>query len=221
MCEGQFCGVQEHAGRERFVAVEGVADDGCAESAAFGGDWGGTVDAELVGAAGDGDESQACAREGRVVVAREDGEVGDGWLAVDPVDDLARAVVDVGADGERHFAGVASDVACDDCDVGLFSQSLFELFGEGSLRVGGESDDQQAACVHVEAMDDERTCRVRERARDAGGDAILIGFAFAGHAEQARGFVDDREMLVGEDDVERGRHAGSVHRARRYLVTGL
>lgn len=129
--EGEFAGVEREAWRGAFaLAVEDVAQDRCAQAPghplahdAREGARSGGVDAELVGAACDGLEANARA----VCFAREDAVAGLGWSAIDPVDDLVRAVGGVEADGDVDETVIGGVCAFDEGGVGLVDAAEFEL----------------------------------------------------------------------------------------------
>lgn len=187
LAEGELRRVEHQSAGRGAVgdrAIEHIADDGVADVRG--------VDAQLVRAAGVGDHAQARA----VGFEGEDGPVRKRGLAVDVVDDLVGAVVDVGAHGDVDGARVAADDAFNEGDVGLVHLAPFELAGEVALGVGVEAEDEEAGGVHVEAVDDEGAGGGGEKAGDARGDTVFVGLPFAGDGEQAGGLVDD--------DVARG-----------------
>lgn len=173
--------------RRRTIAVERVAEDGHGEAADGLGEGG--VNAELVGAAGDGRELDAGAnwRGGSKRLAREDAVAREGIAAVGFADHLARAVVPIDADLHADFAGVVrgGEDAVEERDVGLVDVAFFELAREVALGVGRECDGDDAAGFKVEAMDHHRAGGVGEAEADAGDNAVLLVLAAARNAEQA------------------------------------
>ena len=85
--------------------------------------------------------------------AVEDAIVGGGGAAVDEVDDLAGAVVDVGAHGEVDGAGVGRGGTVDDGDVRLGGCASLKLAREVAVGGGVERHEEEAGGVHVEAVD--------------------------------------------------------------------
>lgn len=164
------------------------------------------VDADLVGAAGVEGGFDQCA----LVKALDEFPTGPGFAAAKAfARGHAFAVGGVARDRNLDFAGLGARFAADDGAVGFFGAALFELGGEVQVGFVGFGDDDAAAGVHVEAMDDARP-------RDA-GDAAELALAMMeegvhkrppvvagrGVDNEARGFVDDNDVLVFEEDVER------------------
>ena len=135
---------------------------------------------------------------------------GDAGAALDVVDDLDGAVGDVGADGEGDFAAFGGEGAVDEGDVAFVDLAVFELHGEVALGIGIEAEEEEAGGVHVEAVDDEGAGRVGDVGADARCGTILLVIAFAGHGEEAGGFVDDRVAGGGGDDGEGEWQSGGV-----------
>lgn len=172
--------------RRRTIAVERVAEDGHGEAADGLRECG--VDAELVGAAGDGRELDAGANwRGSKRLSREDAVAREGIAAVGFADHLAGAVVPIDADLHADFAGVVrgGEDAVEERDVGLVDVAFFELAREVALGVGRECDGDDAAGFKVEAMDHHRAGGVGEAEADAGDNAVLLVLAAARNAEQA------------------------------------
>ena len=100
-----------------------------------------------------------------------------------------------------------------ECDVGLADLTRGKEFGERG--VGGVvfGDDDEAAGVLVEAMNDagakvaagcgKRFETEEQRVDEGVAVARIFSFAGAGVHHHAGGLVDDGEVLVFEDDVER------------------
>lgn len=118
----------------------------------------GGVDAELVGAAGVGEEGDA----GDAGGVAEEVPVGGGALAVDGVVDLAGAIVDVGAERQVDDAAIGGRDAVEEGEVALVDVAVDEEALELGVDWGGLGGDQEAGGVEVEAMDEEGTFKVRE-----------------------------------------------------------
>ena len=229
MGEGEMGGVEEvavevelpgvEAGDEVGGAVEGVADDGVAEGL--------HVDADLVGAAGfdaDFDEGEGAVGSGD---AFEDFDVGDGGAAPSvrrAAGGHADAADEVAGDGEVDGGVVFGDVAVDEGDVGFGDLALGEHLAElavGAVVLGDEDD---AAGLLVEAVDDAgaevaadvgEIGEVEEEGVDEGAAvAGVVGGAGAGVDHHAGGFVDDGEVLVFVEDVEGDVLGDGVERGR-------
>lgn len=209
--------MEHEAAAGGFVAVEDVAEDGAAEAAALG--WGGLresvgrrggVDSDLVGAASHGLELDLAAR-GVVVRADvgggggEEAEVRAGVAAVDEVDDLVGAALDVEAHGEVDGAAGLRRGSFDERDVALGDSSALELEAERGLRLGRQADDEEAGGVHVEAVDDEGAAGPRDHLAHAADDAVGLVGPFSGDGEEARGLVDD-DVAAGFVDNAEGGH---------------
>ncbi len=190
----------------RRGAVESIADDGMAD--------GGHVDANLVGTARfDADADQGELAEARVEAAN-DFVVRDGGTGVfGRAGGHAGAAHRIAADGSGDGSLLALDCALHECDIGLADLTRGKKFGERG--VGGVvfGDDDEAAGVLVEAMDNAGPevaagCRKRFESKEQRIDegvavARIFSFAGAGVHHHAGGLVDDGEVLVFEDDVER------------------
>jgi hypothetical protein len=224
MSEGEVGGVEEVAvelevggevGDEVRGSVEGVADDGVAEGLG--------VDADLVGAAGfDADFDEG---EGAVgaIVALEDMEVGDGGAGSTAVGGAAGghagAADEVAGDGESDGGVVFFEVAVEKGDVGLRDLTLGEHLAELAVGRVVFGDEDKAAGLLVEAMDDAGAQvasdvgefgEVKEEGVDEGALVARVGFAAcegggagSGVDHHAGGFVDDGEVLVLVEDFER------------------
>jgi hypothetical protein len=213
MGEGEVGGVEEvaveleircEAGDEVRGAVEGVANDGMAEGL--------RVDADLMGAAGfdlDFDEREGAVRAGD---ALENVNVGDGGAAVGAACGHAGAADEVASDGKGDGGVVLFDVAVDEGQVGLRNLALGEHLAELAVGAVVFGDEDEAAGLLVEAMDDAGAevaadvgefMEVEEEGVDEG--ALVAGVVCAagsGVNHHACRFVDDGEGLVFVEDVE-------------------
>ncbi len=127
-----------------------------------------------------------------------------GVAAVDEVDDLVGAAIDVEAHGEVDGAAGLRRGSFDECDVALGDSARFELETEGGLGFWRQADDEEAGGVHVEAVDDEGAAGSRDHLAHAADDAVGLVGAFAGDGEEARGLVDDDVAAGFMDDAEGG-----------------
>ena len=116
--EGEFGGVEFHSSRCGAVSVEGVSDDRDAEPFFMRG-----VDAELVGAAGDGVKGDA----GEAVFDPEIFPMRDADLSVDFVVDLVRAVVDIEAEGEGDRSFRFEKFTFEEGEVVLVGEAVLKL----------------------------------------------------------------------------------------------
>src|SRR6266566_4500636 len=127
-------------------AVERVANDGMAEGLG--------VDADLVGAAGfDADLDE---REGAVGAGDpfKDMEVGDGGATVGAAGGHAGAADEVAGDGEGYGGVVFFEVAVEEGEVGLGDLALGEHLAKLAVGAVVFGDEDEAAGLLVEAMDD-------------------------------------------------------------------
>ena len=194
-------------------AVESVADDGMAEGL--------KVDADLVGAAGlDANFDQ---RKGPVGGgdAFEDLDVRDGVTDAFGVGGAAgghaSAAHEVATDREVDGDVVLGEAAVNEGDVGLFELATREHLAELAVGAVVLGDDDDAAGLLVEAVDDsgaEFAAEVRELVEvmqqrvDEGSAVALVSFpgsggSRAGVNHQSGGLVDDGEVLVLVEDGER------------------
>ena len=125
------------------LPVEVVADDGDAE--AFGV---GRVDAELVGASGNGVEGDA----GVIVFDADLLPLGGADLAVDFVVDLVRAIVDIETEREGDRSFVLGEDSVEESEVVFFDGAILKLDREMAMGFGGETEDHEAGSVHVETV---------------------------------------------------------------------
>lgn len=208
--------MEHEAAAGGFVAVEDVAEDGAAEAAALvswgvgeGVAWRGGVDADLMGAAGDGLELDFAASNGAAGAdvgggCGEEAEVGACVAAVDEVDDLVWAAIDVEAHGEVDCAAGLGGGSFEEGGVALGDGAAFELVADCGLRLGREADDEEAGGIHVEAVDDEGAAGARDHLADAADDALGLVGPFARDGEEARGLVNDDVAAGLVDDAEGG-----------------
>jgi hypothetical protein len=155
MGEREVGGVEEVAGElevggevgdEVRGSIEGVAYDGVAEGLG--------VDANLVGAAGfdaDFDEGEGAVGAGDPF---EDVEVGDGGAAVGAAGGHAGAADEVAGDGEGDGDVVFFQVAVEEGEVGLGDLALGEHFAKLAVGAVVFGDEDEAAGLLIEAMDD-------------------------------------------------------------------
>jgi hypothetical protein len=175
------------------------------------------VDANLVSAAGfdaDFDEGEGAIGGDE---AFENMEVGDGGAAVGAAGGHASAADEVAGDGEGDGGVVFFEVAMDEGEVGLRDLTLGEHVAEFAVGAVVFGDEDEAAGLLVETMDDAGAevatyvgefVEVEEERVDEGALVALvyaIGWARAGTGvdHHAGGFVDDGEVFVFVKDVER------------------
>ena len=185
-------------------AVEGIADDGMAEGLG--------VDADLMGAAGfdaDFDEGEGAVGSGK---AFEHVEVGDGGASVCSAGGHTDAADEVAGDREVDGGVVFFEMAVEESDIGLGDLALGEHLAEFAVGAVVFGDEDEAAGLFVEAMDDAgaeiaadvgEIVEVEQQCVDEG--AAVAGFvvcAGAGMDHHAGGFVDDGEMFVFVEDFE-------------------
>jgi hypothetical protein len=218
MSEGETGGVEEVAGEleagweaedDVWGSVEGVADDGVTEGLG--------VDADLVGAAGfdaDFDEREGTVRGGE---AFEYVEVGDGGASVLAASGHAGAAEEVAGDGEGDGGRVFFEVAVEEGEVGLGDLALGEHLAELAVGTVVFGDEDEAAGLLVETMDDAgaevaayvgELVEVEEEGVDEGAAVAGVylvrgGCAGSGVDHHAGGLVDDGEVLVFVENFER------------------
>ena len=137
------------AGNEVRGAVESVADDRVAKGLG--------VDADLVGAAGfdavfdQGEGAIGCCQ------ALEDVEVGDGSPSVRAAGGHAGAADEVAGDRKGDGGVVFLEVAVEESEVGLGDLAAGEHLAEFAVGAVVLGDEDEAAGLLVEAVDDART----------------------------------------------------------------
>jgi len=182
MRKAQLGGVEHLAGNFGEVGAEGIEILAVAEDGIADVV---KMDANLMGTAGlDGD-----------------GDVGAAWGA-GLRGDLAHVadggqMIDVLAD----IHGGGGQVAGDEGVVELANAAVLELGDEGFPGLFGLGEEDAARGVLVEAVDGEEVGEP-----ELGAQADFEGFVAGG--EEARGFVDDKEEGIVEEDAERGRRGG-------------
>jgi len=199
MGEAELPGVEHLAGvvGDEAGGVEGIAEEGVAEVL--------QVDADLVGAAG-------------VEGALDEG--ADAWEILE--DEPGGAGCASAASEDGHFFamdGVAADLVIDGAGAGAGEEALDEGevdFGDGAAgELAGEvgvgevvfCDDEAAAGVFIEAMDDAGALLAADAGeggtvREEGVDEGVAGMAGGGMDDEAGGFVEDEEIGVLEEDIE-------------------
>ena len=143
MGECEVGGVEFELTEAGAVPVEVVAYDGDAE--AFGV---GRVDAELVGASGNGVEGDA----GVIVFDADLLPLGGADLAVDFVVDLVWAIVDIETEREGDRSFVLGEDPVEESEVVFFDGAILKLDREMAMGFGGEAEDHEAGSVHVETV---------------------------------------------------------------------
>lgn len=226
--EGELVGVEGEAGDEGafflefadfVVAFEFGEEQFFAAVVGIDGEWvahGFEVDADLMAAAGDGEdfeEGDAPAPPAMADEAFGDDPFGAGFfgLAVAGApDDHAVFVVGVLADGEVGGAGFLDGGSADEGEIFLGDGACAELLGEVFLGGGGFGEEDEAGGVGVDAVDEEglgfgpgEGGVVPEEVEE------VFGAAAAGEDGESRGFVDGEESVVGVEDGV----GGHLHRA--------
>ena len=143
MGEGEVGGVEFELTEASAVPIEVVPHNGNAE--AFGV---GRVDAELVGASGNGVEGDA----GLIVFNADLLPLGGADLAVDFVVDLVWAIVDIETEREGNRSFVLGEDSVEESEIVFFDGAVLELDREMAMGFGGESEDHEAGGVHVETV---------------------------------------------------------------------
>src|SRR5580658_6887264 len=233
MCEVEFGCVQEVAvqrerlgvGGPRYAsdvmrrAIERVADDGMAERL--------HVYTNLVRASGLDVDLQQREPAMSTVDALDDAPVRDGVAAAGASSGHACAAHDVAADGKMDRAFVTLDVAMHERDVDLAQVARGEVLRERAMRDVVLGDDNEPAGLLVETVHDAGTQlttsrrelltevkeqRVHQRA------TVVLERSCAGVDAHACSLVDDGEIVILVDDVERKILGLSAKRSRVWLA---
>ena len=194
-----FVGAAALAAQYLGAAVGLVAEEGVADVLHVG--------SYLMGAAG----LEAAFDEGDVAELLDYAPVGDGILAYAGVgggDCHAQAVLGVAGDVALDASLVGVEVAPDEAVVDAVSVVDEELLAEGSLCLRRLGDDEQAAGVFVDAVDEAYLGTVGVEGGNVahvpchGIDEGAVEIACSGMHHHAGGLVDDHEDVVLIDDVE-------------------
>ena len=121
----------------------------------------------------------------------------------------ALAVARVAADGRVHGAGILAEAAAHNALIGAAQRVILELIGE--LLVGKVvfCDDQKAARVHVDTVDDAGTLFTVDAGEavaavvQQGVDERAVLVPGGGMNDQPLGLVHDQHVLVLVDNVQR------------------
>jgi len=208
--ETEFRGVEEIAAERRqsnladvqagCCAVEGVAYDRMMES--------GEVHADLVRAT----SVELNFHEGGGADASQGLPVGAGFAGVGehhtPAGGHANAALWIAADGEIDAAAVFPQQALDEGDVRFLDGAPAEGFSELGMRCVIFCDEDYAGGIFVEAMNDSRAQRVTTlrqclTAAEQGVDERSMSISGAGVNGHASGLVDDHDVFIFIEDVER------------------
>jgi hypothetical protein len=205
MGEGKSSGVEHLAWRGAAcgLAQEGVVPAAINEVARHRAAEVLKMDSDLVGAAG----VQVHLDASGTAKEFEDAESGAGGAA--GAGGHAFAVHAMARDGDVNFATGTGPLAADDGFVGFFDLAGGELGGEAE--VGGVvfGDDQAAAGILVEAMDDAGSGDAADAAEmtgammEEGVDESVGGVAGGRVNDQSGGLVEDEEVVILVENLQR------------------
>ena len=191
---------QQAAGRACFLGrrIERIAHDGMAQRL--------QVHAQLVRASGDGLQQHAGGARSRVV--RQHPPAGAAGPPLLVIDDAARAVQPVQDQGQvDQSPAVVGLGRCQQTlhhrDVLFVHLALFKAEVERALGGRATGHDDQAGGGHVEPVHHQG---VGKRGLRAGRQAVLLVLAAPGHGQQAGGFVEHQQGVVGVHHLQAGRH---------------
>src|SRR5581483_2344831 len=186
-------------------AVQVVADDGVAQR--------GEMDADLVSAScinGDVEQGKFPPRR---IDTLTNAVMADGFTALEAARGHASATNAVATDGGIDGSGILLEPAVREGNVGLLHLAAGELRGQFAMGDIVFRHDDQTACFLVETVNDDRpesaahagqTGEVVQECVDEGAAvAFVVGGAGAGVDHHAGGFVDDGQIIVFVDDIER------------------
>lgn len=191
MGECEVGGVEFELTEAGAVPVEVVAYDGDAE--AFGV---GRVDAELVGASGNGVEGDA----GVIVFDADLLPLGGADLAVDFVVDLVWAIVDIETEREGDRSFVLGEDPVEESEVVFFDGAILKLDREMAMGFGGEAEDHEAGSVHVETVCGRVGNTLRDELANAVNDRVDFFGAPSGDREESAFFFNDNDVGILMDD---------------------
>jgi hypothetical protein len=180
------------------ACVKGVAEERMAEVL--------EVDADLMGAAGVEGTLDEGADAGELL---EDAPAGTGGASAAVEDGHFFSMDGMAADGILDGAAAwAGEVAADEGEVDLRHRPAGKLAGEMGVGEVVLCDDQAAAGVLVQAMDDAGALLAADGAEGAamgqqGMDERMAGVASGGMDDEAGGLVEDEEVRVFVEDIER------------------
>ena len=191
MGEGEVGGVEFELSGASAVPVEVIAYDGDAE--AFGV---GRMDAELVGASGNGVEGDA----GLIVFNADLLPLGGADLAVDFVVDLIRAIADIEPERKGNCSLVLGEDSIEESEIVFFDSAILKLDREMAMGFGGESEDHEAGGVHVETVRGWVGNTLRDELANAVNDRVDFFGAPSGVREETAFFFNDNDVGVLMDD---------------------
>ena len=145
------------------------------------------MDAELVGAAGNGFQLE----ERKFVVSAGDFILGLGGLAA-RIDNESRGMFQTAGDGEVDEGGVELRATFDDGVISFVRFAVLELAAEEGLNLLGFGENDDAGSIAVEAMDEEAV--IFER-----GLGTKVALC---HRKEAGGFVNDEDVGVFVDNFQ-------------------
>lgn len=178
-------------------SVQGVAEYGVAEVL--------EVDADLVGASGFDLDFEVGG--GAVGESGEHFPVCEGGACGEAMDGAAFAVLGMAAEGEVDGAVGGVGDAVDEGLVGFVDLAVAELVLEVFEGGGGAGEEDDAAGICVEAVDEAGAHGVADTSQvgiwgEEGVDQGAVGVSGGGMHDEACGFIDDQEVWILPQDFE-------------------
>lgn len=177
--------------------VEAVADDGTVQAERMRG-----MDAELVGASGEGKELNA----GEAGGPNQYAPTGDADFSLHRVEDLIGAAVGVESERQLDHSLVAGYVAGQQRLIRLFDASDLELIRQMTVSLRSQCQHHQSRGVHVQSMDRRLFDAVGNQLPEIVDHGHLVERTASGDRQHAATFVHDDDHVVTVDDVETWRH---------------
>ena len=188
-----------------FAAVNRVPQNGVANV--------GHVYPDLVGAAG----FQLAADVGIALIAAHHLPMGDGVPSAPLGDAHLLPVRGVPPDGRVHGAGILLHNAADNGLIGSGHGVVFQLRGQHGVGVIVFRHGQQPRRVLIDAVDDPRAQlavdagKVVSQSVEQAVDQCIVGVSGGGMHHQPLGLVDDQQIVVLVDDIQRHFGGNDVH----------
>lgn len=193
MGKGEFTGVEFELSGTGACSVKGIADNRDAESFFMKG-----MEAQLVGAAGDGHEVDP----GKPILKADFFPMRDAHFAVHFIVNLDWAVFNIEPEWQLDGAAVFFQNAIEQGDVAFAGLAFVKLAREMAVRLGGAGDDDEAGGVHIEPVHRWLFNAAWKHLFHPVGDAVDFLRPSSRNGEHTAHFIDDDKGGVGVENFE-------------------